>query len=328
MAELNCSACEDIRQIDPNFVVNGFGDDECTSMKNDTGLVASSGNDDFNDLNLMNDCLVGNPGAEVDAYDVCDWKAFMKKFIPNLWTTLKGIICAIGGMWTFIHKHECQLEKMMSGMSFKIGEEETDSSYVVAGKGVSFLAYEGGDRLADVNLTYIGGGLARVTGTLMFSKDNFTEENSGACWCFDEDGENPTRRSNRLGNEMWNNTASVTVGGETYHPIKMMHNTGELIFEIRIKKSEYPELKQIFAGIAAPTGGGQYQINLTVGDGDGSSASLPGQDLNSPRHTVPAGWIYVQARMISIGYLIAEEGHHYSPRGFMGIRLQRDEIEC
>lgn len=327
MAEISCIACEEIRQTSPEFIVNGLTDDICTSLQNDTGLSPSNENDDCHDLHNLNDCLVGNYATEVEAYDVCDWKEFMRNFIPNLWTTIKGIICSICGMWTMLHKHDCQLQALMSGISFKIGEEDTDTSYVVAGKGVSFLEYSSEDakHLADVNLTYIGGGLARVNGTLMFSKDDFVEANDGRCWCFDLDGENPTRRGNRKGNPMWNNTATVTVDGETYHPIKMMKNTGELIFEIRIKKSEYPALRTIFAGTAAPTGGGQYQINLNVGhEGD----SMAGQDLNSPRHTVPEGWIYVQARMISIGYLIAEEGHHYSPRGFMGIRFNRDDIEC
>ena len=103
MANLNCDACEELRQVDPMLMINGLGDTECASLQNDTGLVTTSGNTDCEDLNDMNDCLVGNMATEVDAYDVCDWKSFMKKFIPNLWTTLKGIICAICGIWTNVH---------------------------------------------------------------------------------------------------------------------------------------------------------------------------------------------------------------------------------
>lgn len=103
MAELNCSACEDIRQTSPEFVVNGLTDDICTSLANDTGLNPTSGHDDCQDLHNLNDCLVGNQETEVDLYDVCDWKPFMKQFIPNLWTTLKAMICAICGIWTNIH---------------------------------------------------------------------------------------------------------------------------------------------------------------------------------------------------------------------------------
>lgn len=102
MANTNCSACDDLRQVDPNLLINGLGDTECASLQNNTGLVPTSGNDDCEDLHNLNDCLVGNMATEVDAYDVCDWKTFMKKFIPNVWTTLKGIICAICGLWTNI----------------------------------------------------------------------------------------------------------------------------------------------------------------------------------------------------------------------------------
>lgn len=103
MATVNCEACEDIRQTSPEFVINGITDDICTSLQNDTGLTPSSGHNDCTDLNNLNDCLIGNEATEVDAYDVCDWKTFMKQFIPNVWTVLKAMICAICGIWTNIH---------------------------------------------------------------------------------------------------------------------------------------------------------------------------------------------------------------------------------
>lgn len=109
MANMNCEACESIRQIDPSLIVNGIGDTECASLKNNTGLTPSSGHEDEEDLHNLNDCLVGNMATEVDAYDVCDWKTFMKKFIPNVWTTLKAIICAIGGLWT---KVDCNTDSI------------------------------------------------------------------------------------------------------------------------------------------------------------------------------------------------------------------------
>lgn len=120
MANINCSACEDIREVAPGLVVNGFDDTMCASLKNDTGLSPSSGHNDCTDLNNMNDCLVGNMETEVDAYDVCDWKEFMKKFIGNVWTVLKGIICSICGIWTNVHELQdrqvdlCQLLDQVS----------------------------------------------------------------------------------------------------------------------------------------------------------------------------------------------------------------------
>lgn len=102
MANKNCSACDDLRQTAPNLVINGLGDTECASLQNNTGLSPSSGHDNCTDLKNLNDCLVGNMKEEVDSYGVCDWKDFMKKFIPNLWTTLKGVICAMCGIWSHI----------------------------------------------------------------------------------------------------------------------------------------------------------------------------------------------------------------------------------
>ncbi len=102
MSELNCSACSELREHASDFIVNGVTDSVCSSLKNDTGFNPSDSNDDFEDLDLANDCLIGNMAEEIEAYHVCDWKEYMKKFVPNVWTMLKAIICALGGIWTNI----------------------------------------------------------------------------------------------------------------------------------------------------------------------------------------------------------------------------------
>lgn len=112
MANMNCSACEDVRQASPEIIVNGLTDDICTSLANNTGLNPGDSNDDCTDLHNLNDCLVGNMAAEVDSYDVCDWKTFMKKFIPNVWTTLKAIICAICGLWSRISQIDSMCQSL------------------------------------------------------------------------------------------------------------------------------------------------------------------------------------------------------------------------
>lgn len=139
---ISCEACEEIRQNDPSFVVNGLGDTECASLQNDTGLVASSGNNDCEDLNNLNDCLVGNMATEVEAYDVCDWKTFMKRFIPNLWTTLKAIICAICGIWTNIHNLWARLQELLEKINCVYGGLE-DLADAIAGTigSQSFVRY-------------------------------------------------------------------------------------------------------------------------------------------------------------------------------------------
>lgn len=104
MANISCTSCEDLRQRAPSLIVNGLDDTMVTNLKNDLGLVASDSVNDCTALNDMNDCLVGNEAEEVELYEVCDWKKFMKQFIPNLWTTLKAMIAAICGLWTNIHE--------------------------------------------------------------------------------------------------------------------------------------------------------------------------------------------------------------------------------
>ena len=102
----NCESCAELREDVPSLICNGLDEDMCTSLQNDTGLNPSSSNTDCEDLNNLNDCLIGNQEQEVELYSTCDWKDFMKQFIPNLWTTLKAIICAICGLWTHVHAIE------------------------------------------------------------------------------------------------------------------------------------------------------------------------------------------------------------------------------
>lgn len=99
MADYNCSACDELRADAPNLIVNGITNTECTSLKNNTGLSPSSGNDNCEDLDNLNDCLVGNMSAELESFDVCEWKPFMRKFVPNVWTVLKALICSECGIW-------------------------------------------------------------------------------------------------------------------------------------------------------------------------------------------------------------------------------------
>lgn len=120
MANYNCQACSELREDAPNLVVNGFTATEETSLKNDTGLNPSSGNNDCTDLNNMNDCLIGNMVDEIDAYDVCDWKDYTKNLVDNIWTVFKGIICAICGLWTRIHKIDCVLGTLDAPQTFVI----------------------------------------------------------------------------------------------------------------------------------------------------------------------------------------------------------------
>lgn len=330
MATMNCEACDELRQVDPNLIVNGLGDTECTSLGNDTGLSPSSGNNDCTDLNNLNDCLVGNMETEVEAYDVCDWKTFMKNFIPNVWTTFKAIICAICGIWTNIHnlwtkvnKHDCELEHMYDGVSFEIGEEPSDGSYVVAGKGVSFYEVSGGETpsASDIHLVYIAGGLFFGHGSLILHQTDFTD--AKACPNFDNGSVERTSQS-RKGNPLFGSSGRYA-------------NDGELFYEIRLKKSQYPQINRFFNGFGIETGAGSYTVRSIVFNegsyafGNHGGCNVTTGERNSQEtddgHLVPAGYIYIQLRLSHTDYEFPD-GNKRSPMYYMGGRMNREQIEC
>lgn len=113
---VNCSACADLRETSPDFVTNGVTDAVCTSLQNNTGLNSTLSvlHTDGDDLHLVNDCLIGNMTGEVETYEVCDWQTFMKKLLPNIWSTIKAIICAIAGLWSRVESIEDQISGISS----------------------------------------------------------------------------------------------------------------------------------------------------------------------------------------------------------------------
>lgn len=166
-ATTNCSACEEIRQIDPNLIVNGFTDDNCQSLMNDTGLVTTDDHDDCTDLDLMNDCFIGNMETELASYDICDWKDFMKKFIPNLWTLLKAMICSMCGIWTNIHKLWCWVQHLANPRANDVLTPDDPRVKFRAVSGISSRYDPDNPKPNDAPLMITAvGSVARVTGSL------------------------------------------------------------------------------------------------------------------------------------------------------------------
>lgn len=327
----NCTSCNDLRENAPDFVTNGVTSAVCTSMKNDTGLNPSLSpkHTDCADLEDVNDCLIGNLEDAIEAYDICDWKDFMRTMIPNLYNTIKLMICALCGVWTNIHnlwtkteELECKINYIAKGAQFAFGEETTGkASYLVAGQGVSYKARSSTDAgSSDVELTYIGGGLGRIKGSLLLFTNSFT----------DADG------TSRSGNSVWGSTGAMEPGGE-------------LLYEIRVKNSEYPQIASFFDGFGQETGGAAYHTRVyVVGEGKythgqtGSCYPNSGDPVTSGSdrgHLVPDGWKYIQVRMTCIISPLNFTSHTYngttyansaaySPYNFMGIRMNPSEIDC
>lgn len=100
----NCDACNDLKSNSAGFASNGVTTAVCNSLKNDTGFSTSNSHNDCTDLDLANDCLIGNLDDELDAYDYCDIKDFLHVFVANTYQVIKAMICAICGIWTNIHQ--------------------------------------------------------------------------------------------------------------------------------------------------------------------------------------------------------------------------------
>lgn len=265
MASINCEACDELRTTAPGLVVNGLDDTMCASLQNNTGLSPSSGNNDCTDLNNMNDCLVGNMAAEIEAYDVCDWKTFMKKFIPNAWTTLKGIICAICGLWTNItnlweklnessQKLDCIVGKLGGEVSFFIdGLTNAD-----LGSGVQWR--QGGEHDAYPSLKG-NAFVLQVNGSLKFT---------GSKWL------------NKTG----------TTNGNT--------NDGNwLVYRYKIKLADYG-IKKIWSNTLMTNNGGCLLAYAHVWN---EGQTYPGQwgwDDTTGAGTVPAGYTYIDIRVSNI----------------------------
>lgn len=318
MANINCEACSDLRADAPNVVVNGLTDIECASLSNNTGLNPSSGNDDCTDLNNLNDCLVGSMEEEVEAYDVCEWKPFMKKFIPNLWTTLKAIICAICGLWTLAQRIDCLVDYLYNGVNFSVHEEPSAGSYVVAGKGISFYQVSGSWTASDVGIAYYGG-LGRWTGSLIAHTSNFTDAKSVVNF---DNGSTERTSSSRLGNPLFGDAGKLS--------------GTELLYEVRLKLSEYPQLQSIVGGRGQESTSGAFHCTCYVfkagtyahgNHGTCNEDGTPSASGFDSGHLVPSGWIYYQVRLSYLD-IAWSDNNQYSPVGWCGIKLKQSAIEC
>lgn len=312
MAYVKCDSCEELRQNAPDFMVNGFTDNECENLAADKGLGGNS--DNCTDVHDMDDCLVGMMDNEIDAYDNCDWKKFMHNFIPNVWATIKAIVCWLCGL-------DCRVKYLFNGDSFSLGEERTEGgSYVRPGDGVSFLIRSSSQQhTSDVTLRYIAGGLCSLVGSLALFKHSFT----------DGDG------THRTGNLAWG--AGSTDPGDSGAPDlgHLPGNCGELLFEMRINTKEFPQIRNFYRGFGQETGGGTYHFEILVFNEGDTAYGYHGDDEEG--WVVPENYIYVQARMTSIIYKFSYRDHedgsgqescYLSPYGFLGVRIRQNKIEC
>lgn len=317
MSKVDCSSCDDLRKISTSFINNGVTTTICNSLKNDTGLNPNLTvlHTDCEDLDTVNDCLVGVMDSDLEKYDACDWIKFMHRFIPNLHTTFKTIICAICGLWTNIHSILSRLNSIdnaITALTRRVTKNEGDISALQS------------------RVTTIGNTVANHTTeiTNIWKRIGEIEDQSGRIDCIID---NMTKqRGWNVGpdNIRWAPGVTARAGVETdpllavphmsgngycgymtgsisisqtwidAHPNSELNTRGALLYEYRIKLSDF-KLKNIFAFNLQENANGQcvHAHGYIFKAGDTTFGN--NKDDTTGSSVVPAGYIYIQVRMAS-----------------------------
>lgn len=298
---INCNACDELKTSAPDFIQNEMTDRTCKSLENNTGLNPSNRNTNCDDMHDAVDCLVGRMAQDVEAYEVCDWKEYMKKFVNNLYNTLKAMVCWLCGLQKKVDKHDCQIDILANGASFHMsyGDE------VVLGKGVEYTNPDGDNAFS---LTYIAGGLARGICQVAFHTEDWTDD-----------------YGTHEGNPVWGTTGDTITGNE-------------LIYEVRIDRSKYPQIKSLYSGFGQESNAGGYHVRWTHYSGGeyapgqhGGCDPKTGDPTSSGAdrgHLVPEGWTYCQLRMSYIMELVKSGNttRVSTPAYFFGMRMNLDDM--
>ncbi len=282
----NCKACDDLRTNAPGVLVNGIDDTACNSLKNNTGFNPSTGTDSCADLEDANDCLVGNMEEEVDAYDVCDWKEFMKKFIPNVYTVLKGIICWVCGVWAAIENLRCQIEYLFKGVSKTYTEDD-----FLPGIGVTLQS----------GATVAAAPTLRIRGNTVHAQGSLTIKTQGTV-----SGYNMLNYWGNLGLRQVDagDNPGMRIDGSNANPnTPGVINTPDGNYRIAIlpiKKSEIPTVGRIRTGVGMFNNAACGLVTMQCRDESEEYSGYWGYGT-AGSGTVPAGYYYI---VISLSNLI------------------------
>ena len=305
MANINCNACEELRQLDPELVVKGWSNTECTSFKNDTGLKPSSGHNDCTDLEMMNDCLIGNLDADLEKYDVCDWKKFMHRMLSNLWTVLTAIKCALCGIWTNIHNLWTKINEILEELTRhwnKITEILNDLVQVW-------------NNIRTINSTittlqcYTNFLLSSRNMSALIDESNFVP---GTAVSFDRQDDKAILPSLvisgstytisgsirvHLTNSHWDDLGTNNNGG-TVSGNKLNVRGGYTLCVVKIPKADFPWLGGLASCVGSFVNSGISELFIQVrGEGD----TYPGQwGDDSADVTVPAGQIHIRVALAGL----------------------------
>ncbi len=94
-----CASCETLEKYNYDFVQKGLTDDMVASLKKDKGLKESNGWNNCQDLQDMNDCLIGGMVNDIPSFNSCDLDKALIESLNNIMQLLDAIIAGDCGQW-------------------------------------------------------------------------------------------------------------------------------------------------------------------------------------------------------------------------------------
>lgn len=330
MAE--CKACEDLRNDAPDFAENGVTDAVCNSLKNDTGLDARNGHNNCTDMDNATKCLIGNMVDELERYDTCTWKDFMKIFLTNLFAILNAINCSLCGVWVNIHNIWAEIDtinqKIANILSRLTAAENTldNHSRQITNINTTLNNHQTQINNANTKADKANCVLNHLTADQSFAVGvNEIRRAPGVSWREDTTGiqSEPKITGNAYVGYM---TGSFVLsdGWINDHPNSSLNEVGALVYEYRIKMSKH-NLAYVWPGQMqeVANGKGVHAHIQRFGAGDTTYGNDGRTGAGST--TVPAGYTYLQVRITSYESL---GNGHLTLAGVIPVRMNRESFDC
>lgn len=339
----NCQACEDLTEYAPEFVANGVTTTVCNSLKNNTGFnpALSKLHEDCEDLTDANDCLVGNMVDEIERFDVCDWKAYARLLVSNLYNVLGAIICSMCGVWDNIKTIKTRITNILQALNelstrvTKVEEGSCAGEFALKGKSLTLtedmfhfgsgISFDGAASVAsDVDLRLMAG-TYRVQGSIRVKLDGNMSNYWGSLG-FKTRAENgylvPRATINSNGSPAGHATSFFATNPGNW-----------IVCYIIFPKTLCPWATWFGRGVGNFQDGGVGQLTAAWANGDGSSNTLSGQwGTDSPSITVPEGYWGLKVGLANVvSWDNTTEDNDYCNCTFNIIgqyRSNPDKIEC
>lgn len=174
MSDNLCSSCAELKKTAPNFMLNGIGEEECQSLMKNTGLNPNLPvlKDNCEDMHDVVDCLIGQFGDELVAYDLCDLKDYLAKLMANLYNVHKMFVCDSCGLWDAINNVNNQINIQREAIQKILNN--LHSAGAITNNNIQTYQFVAGRRIANGNINVFGGAM---DGSSFIRTSNSAQEN-------------------------------------------------------------------------------------------------------------------------------------------------------